>query len=62
MAAARASAEDAAQAKARFLATMTHEIRTPLAAVIGALELLRGSPMSAQQAGEVALADNAARC
>ncbi|MGN5478515.1 histidine kinase dimerization/phospho-acceptor domain-containing protein [Cupriavidus basilensis] len=49
------------RAKARFLATMTHEIRTPLAAVIGALELLRGSPMSARQAGEVALADNAAR-
>ncbi|CAG9167713.1 Sensor histidine kinase RcsC [Cupriavidus laharis] len=61
LAAARATAEEAAQAKARFLATMTHEIRTPLAAVIGALELLRGSPMSAQQAGEVALADNAAR-
>lgn len=61
LAAARATAEAAAQAKARFLATMTHEIRTPLAAVIGALELLRGSPMSAQQASEVALADNAAR-
>ncbi|WER48718.1 ATP-binding protein [Cupriavidus sp. WKF15] len=61
LAAARATAEEAAQAKARFLAAMTHEIRTPLAAVIGALELLRGSPMSAQQAAEVTLADNAAR-
>lgn len=61
LATARATAEEAAQAKARFLATMTHEIRTPLAAVIGALELLRGSPMSAQQASEVTLADNAAR-
>ncbi|CAG9185984.1 hybrid sensor histidine kinase/response regulator [Cupriavidus pinatubonensis] len=61
LAASRAAAEGAAQAKARFLATMTHEIRTPLAAVIGALELLRGSPMSAQQASEVSLADNAAR-
>jgi PAS domain S-box-containing protein len=61
LAAARASAEEATQAKARFLAAMTHEIRTPLAAVIGALELLRGSPMSAQQASEVAMADHAAR-
>ncbi len=61
LAAARAAAEEAAQVKTRFLATMTHEIRTPLAAVIGALELLRGSPMNAQQATEVALADNAAR-
>lgn len=33
-------AEEANEAKTRFLATMTHEIRTPLNGVIGSLELL----------------------
>jgi len=61
LAAARAAAEDAAQAKARFLAAITHEIRTPLATVIGALELLGGTPMAPEQKGELELADNAAR-
>lgn len=33
-------AEDATQAKSRFLATMSHEIRTPMNGVIGMLDLL----------------------
>jgi two-component system sensor histidine kinase EvgS len=38
---ARQAAEDASLAKSSFLATMSHDIRTPLAAIIGLLELER---------------------
>ena len=37
---ARARAEDATQAKSRFLAMMTHEIRTPMNGVLGMLQLV----------------------
>lgn len=56
---AKAAAEANAQAKSRFLATMSHEIRTPLATAVGALELLRDSPLSAEQRQHVELADDA---
>jgi two-component system, cell cycle sensor histidine kinase PleC len=38
--AARAKAEEANQAKSRFLATMSHELRTPLNAIMGFSEVL----------------------
>ncbi|MEO0652905.1 MAG: histidine kinase dimerization/phospho-acceptor domain-containing protein [Planctomycetota bacterium] len=38
------AAEVAAQAKSDLLATMTHELRTPLPGVIGMSELLGRSP------------------
>ncbi len=39
--AARDEAEQSAKAKSAFLATMTHEIRTPMTGVLGMIELLR---------------------
>jgi cell cycle sensor histidine kinase DivJ len=42
MAEARRVAEDASQAKSRFLATIGHELRTPLNAVVGFSEMMAG--------------------
>jgi two-component system sensor histidine kinase EvgS len=44
--AARQAAEDANQAKSTFLATMSHDIRTPLSAIIGLLELEREASLA----------------
>lgn len=46
---ARATAVDAAAAKAHFLAVMSHEIRTPMAGLAGLLELLGRTPLSPAQ-------------
>jgi PAS domain S-box-containing protein len=43
----RAFAEEALRVKDEFLATLSHEMRTPLNAVIGWTHMLRGTPMDA---------------
>ena len=46
---AKARAESAYEAKSRFLNNSSHELRTPLNAVLGLLEMLRASELSAEQ-------------
>ena len=59
--AARDAALRAAEAKTRFLAVMSHEMRTPLNGVIAALDLLaRTTRPSKRQAGFLALAEASA--
>jgi signal transduction histidine kinase/CheY-like chemotaxis protein/sugar lactone lactonase YvrE len=44
-------AEQASEAKTRFLATLGHEVRTPMTGVLGMSELLLGTPLDARQRG-----------
>lgn len=45
----QALAEQASEAKSRFLATLGHEVRTPMTGVLGMSELLQGTPLDARQ-------------
>jgi signal transduction histidine kinase/streptogramin lyase/FixJ family two-component response regulator len=47
----RGFAEQASAAKSEFLATMGHEIRTPMTGVLGMTELLLRTPLNAAQRG-----------
>lgn len=46
---ARASAEEAARRKSDFLAHATHEIRSPMSAIVGAARLLGDTPLDPKQ-------------
>ncbi len=57
---AKISAESANIAKSQFLATMSHELRTPMTGIMGMLDLMKGSGLSSEQAGQAALASESA--
>lgn len=54
-------AQQANQAKSRFLSNMSHDMRTPMHAVLGMLGLLRATPLDAQQDDYAMKAERAAR-
>jgi signal transduction histidine kinase/DNA-binding response OmpR family regulator len=56
----RQIAENASQAKSEFLTNMSHEIRTPMNGVLGMLDILRNSEMSAEQKDLLETAANSA--
>ena len=58
---ARAQAEEASQAKSRFLATMSHELRTPLTAVISTGDLLEATSLDADQRSMVGTVQTSAK-
>lgn len=61
LAEARRGAEQAAQAKTHFLATMSHAIRTPMSTLLGMLERLAGTALDARQRQVLATVGDAAQ-
>lgn len=61
LAAAKGEAEQAVEAKSRFLATMSHEIRTPMSGVLGMLEVLSHSPLDQEQQRIIGVIEDSAQ-
>jgi two-component system, sensor histidine kinase and response regulator len=58
---AKEAAEAASRAKSEFLANMSHEMRTPLAGVLGMIELVLDTELGEEQRRLLALAEKSAR-
>ena len=58
---AKDEAERASRAKGDFLATMTHELRTPMNGVLGMLQLVRGTDLDKGQLEYVEMAENSGK-
>jgi signal transduction histidine kinase len=58
---ARRAAEEASEAKTRFIANMSHELRTPLNAIIGYSEIMREGAETAARAEDIADHDRVLR-
>ncbi len=54
-------AQSAAQSKSQFLATMSHEIRTPMNAILGLLQLVQNTELTARQQDYVSKTEGAAK-
>lgn len=59
--AAREAAEAANRAKSQFLATMSHEVRTPLNGIMGMLQMLDGETLTGEQRETVSVALDSSR-
>ena len=55
---AKRRAEAANRAKTTFLATMSHEVRTPITSVFGMIDLLRGTRLNEEQTGYIQTLSN----
>ena len=59
--AANQAAEAASRSKSQFLANMSHDIRTPMNAILGMFKLLQKTPLNARQLDDTVKTEGAAR-